>query len=377
MEWMTRSFRKQFSENKALMVGLGFLLFYLIMINLTPLLEPDEGRYIEIPREMLALRDFILPHLNGVLYFEKPPLYYWLNSLSIAVFGISLVAARIWSVLMAVFTILFTGKLARTFFGSDTGITAEIILGSSFLFMGLACFNTLDMTLTFFLTVCIGCFYLAIDSDRRKLQFWLMFAASAGAVMTKGLIGLVIPGGIVFFYLLISGRWRLLKIVPWISGIILFLVLALPWHVAASLRHPDFLYFYFIHEHFLRYATTIAHRREPWYFFIVVLLVGSIPWVYLMPRVIKHAFSTTWQKFRHDDGLYFLLWVLFPIVFFSLSESKLITYILPVFPPLAILFAREFGPAFQRRDTGAQSTADPLVPAHANSMDTPNLKERS
>jgi 4-amino-4-deoxy-L-arabinose transferase-like glycosyltransferase len=176
MKRIVSSVEKQFKENKELMIGLGFFLFYLAMINLPPLLEPDEGRYIEIPREMLALRDFILPHLNGVLYFEKPPLYYWLNSLSVAIFGISLVAARIWSVIMAVLTILFTGKLARRFFGREAGVTAEIILGSSFLFMGLACFNTLDMTLTFFLTACIGCFFLATSSDRRNLNFWLMQA---------------------------------------------------------------------------------------------------------------------------------------------------------------------------------------------------------
>jgi 4-amino-4-deoxy-L-arabinose transferase-like glycosyltransferase len=345
MKRIVSSVEKQFKENKELMIGLGFFLFYLAMINLPPLLEPDEGRYIEIPREMLALRDFILPHLNGVLYFEKPPLYYWLNSLSVAIFGISLVAARIWSVIMAVLTILFTGKLARRFFGREAGVTAEIILGSSFLFMGLACFNTLDMTLTFFLTACIGCFFLATSSDRRNLNFWLMFAASAGAVMTKGLIGLVIPGGIVFFYLLISGRWRLLRVVPWVSGIALFLILAVPWHVAAALRNPDFLYFYFIHEHFLRYATTIAHRTQPWYFFIAVLLVGSFPWIYLFPRVIKHTFSTTLKELRQNDILYFLLWIVFPVVFFSLSESKLVTYILPVFPPLAVLFARDFVPA--------------------------------
>lgn len=375
MKRIVSSVEKQFKENKELMIGLVFFLFYLAMVNLQPLLGPDEGRYIEIPREMLALRDFILPHLNGVLYFEKPPLYYWLNSLSVAVFGISLVAARIWSVIMAVLTILFTSKLARRFFGRETGVTAEIILGSSFLFMGLACSNTLDMTLTFFLTACIGCFFLATSSDRRNLNFWLMFAASAGAVMTKGLIGLVIPGGIVFFYLLISGRWRLLRVVPWVSGIALFLILAVPWHVAAALRNPDFLYFYFIHEHFLRYATTIAHRTQPWYFFIAVLLVGSFPWIYLFPRVIKHTFSTTWKELRQNDILYFLLWIVFPVVFFSLSESKLGTYILPVFPPLAVLFAREFVPARNVNGPGSPSTPHHASKITQHQTDTVDPKE--
>ncbi|PJB76548.1 MAG: hypothetical protein CO090_10505 [Acidobacteria bacterium CG_4_9_14_3_um_filter_49_7] len=193
--------------------------------------------------------------------------------------------------------------------------------------------------------------------------------------MTKGLIGLVIPGGVVFFYLLISGRWRLLRVVPWVSGIALFLILAVPWHVAAALRNPDFLYFYFVHEHFLRYATTIAHRTQPWYFFIGVLLVGSFPWIYLFPRVIKHTFSTTWKELRQNDTLYFLLWIIFPVVFFSLSESKLVTYILPVFPPLAVLFAREFAPARNVNEHGSLSAPHHGSKITQHQRDTVDPKE--
>ncbi|NOY22820.1 MAG: hypothetical protein GXO70_04820 [Acidobacteria bacterium] len=333
---------KQSPGQRAWLIGLGFFLFYLLIATLFPLMGPDEGRYIEIPREMLATRDFILPHLNGVLYFEKPPLYYWLNSLSVAIFGISPAAARLWSVLMAVFSILFTGKLAGKLYGPEMAVRSEIILGTSFLFMGLACFNTLDMTLTFFMTVCIGSFLLAGEAAGKRPYFLLMFAAAAGAVMTKGLIGVVLPGGIVFIYLILSGRWQLLRLVPWVTGLALFSVLAVPWHVAAAFRNPDFLHFYFIREHFLRYATTIEHRTQPWYFFIVVLLVGSFPWMYLLPGVLKHLFSAGWRKLRHDNALYLLMWIFVPLIFFSLSESKLATYILPVFPPLAILFAGEF-----------------------------------
>lgn len=317
-------------------------IYYLIMINISPLLEPDEGRYIEIPREMLFYKDFILPRLNGVLYFEKPPLYYWLNAISFSIFGVSNLSARVVNVIFSVFTIMFTGFLAKKLFNIIISTLSQLVLATTFLYMVLTCTNTIDLLLTFFITVSIGSFFIAIQNENNinKKYFYFMFAASAGAVLTKGLIGIVIPGLIIFIFFLFSKKWRLLLKVPWFTGILLFLLIAAPWHILAALKNDKFLYFYFVREHFLRYTTTISERVQPWYYFIIILILGSIPFTHFLPKVFKN-FYLQLKNNEKPFIFYIFLWFLVPILFFSISKSKLATYILPVFPPLSVLIAFE------------------------------------
>lgn len=335
-------------NSKIILTILVFFAFYFFVSSLFPLMEPDEGRYAEIPREMLFYKDFILPKLNGVLYFEKPPLYYWLNSISFYLFGISPLTSRLWSIFFSVSTILFSGITARKIFGSEIENIAELILGSSLLFMGLSCFNTIDMTLTFFLTFSIGNFILALNFNLSKKYFIYMFVGAAFATLTKGLIGILIPGAIIFFFLLFTNSWRVLKKVPWFSGILFFLLIAAPWHILAALKNDDFLYFYFIREHFLRYTTDIAKRVQPWYFFIVITPIGLFPWTLVLFKIVKDIFKNFQKTIKNKNKIFLLIWFFFPIIFFSLSHSKLITYILPVFPPFAIIASKEIYQKFKK-----------------------------
>ncbi|HET9211885.1 MAG TPA: phospholipid carrier-dependent glycosyltransferase [Thermoanaerobaculia bacterium] len=306
-----------------------------------PLLEPDEGRYAEIPREMLERGDFVTPKLNGVLYFEKPPLYYWLNAAALSLPGRPEVLCRLFSALFGLAGVGLAWALGRSIGGPRVGLTAAIVLGSSPLWAALSRANIIDMTLAFFLSATLTCFWLAQNGERGERLLWYgMFAAAALATLTKGLIGFLIPGAVIFLYLLFAWRWRLLLRVPWIGGIALFLAIAVPWHVLAARRNPDFLWFYFVHEHWLRYTTSEAKRQAPAWFFFGILAVGLIPWSGLLPASAR-LYRRSWGKLREErPGLIFLAcWALFILLFFSASQSKLVPYILPGIPPLAVLAA--------------------------------------
>jgi 4-amino-4-deoxy-L-arabinose transferase-like glycosyltransferase len=325
----------------ALLLAPVALLFFL-RLGALPLLEPDEGRYTEIPREMLASGDLVTPRLDGVLYFEKPPLYYWLTAAAETLVGPSELAGRLWSALLGLAGALVAARLAATMAGPQAGRAALVVLATSPLYLGLARLAIIDMTVACFVTLTLACFWWLhrADSERRARRFgYGMFAAAALAALAKGLIGIVIPGAVVLLYLLATGGWRVLRRVPWAGGIALFLAVAAPWHVAMALRHPRFLWFYFVHEHFLRFATDATHRWEPAWFFVPVLVGGFLPWTGLLPAAAAQL------RRRRPEAVFLLAWAGFVFAFFSASHSKLIPYVLPALPPLAVLAGLVLGDA--------------------------------
>jgi 4-amino-4-deoxy-L-arabinose transferase-like glycosyltransferase len=331
------------SPRTRLALGVLALLLFFGGLGSYPLLEPDEGRYAEIPREMLARGDFVTPRLNGVLYFEKPPLYYWLNAAALSLPGRPEVLCRLFSALFGLGGVGLAWLLGRSMGGPRVGLTAAIVLGSSPLWAALSRANIIDVALAFFLSATLTCFWLAQAKERgergERLLWHGMFAAAALATLTKGLIGFLIPGAVIFLYLLFARQWRLLSRVPWIGGIALFLAIAVPWHVLAARRNPDFLWFYFVHEHWLRYTTSEAKRQAPAWFFAGILAVGLIPWSGVLPAAAR-LYRRGQGRLRDRPGLIFLAcWALFLLLFFSVSQSKLVPYILPGIPPLAVLAA--------------------------------------
>jgi hypothetical protein len=318
------------------------LVLFFWRLGAAPLLDPDEGRYTEVPREMLARGDFVTPHLDGVLYFEKPPLHYWLVAAAIRTLGLNSLAPRLPSAFFALLGVLLVYTLGVATGGQRAGLVAAAALGTSPLYVTLGRLATLDMTLSFFLTLALVCFWFAHregEPRRARLLWYGTFLAAALAVLAKGLIGIVIPGAIVLLYLLATGGWRVLRTIPWISGLALFLLVAVPWHLLAALRNPDFLWFYFVHEHVLRYLTPVAEREEPFWYFVAILALGCVPWAGLFPSAMR---LLAWRRLRASLGerpqvAFLLIWVGFVLVFFSASQSKLIPYILPALPPLAVL----------------------------------------
>ncbi len=311
-----------------------------------PLFEPDEGRYGEIPREMLATGDWVTPRLNGVLYFEKPPLYYWSVAASMAVLGPTELAVRLPGKLSAAGMVLLAAAFARRRWGARTGLLAGLVLASSLLVVALARIAIIDPMLSLALSAAAFAFAAfaegeeAGDARRARRALYGFHVACAAAVLLKGLIGVVLPGGAIVLWTLVTGRRRTLARVFSPGPLAVFLLLAAPWHVAMARRHPDFLQFYFVHEHFQRFATT-EHRREgPLVYFVPVLLAGFLPWTGFLARL-----EETWPglrraawKERATEGF---LWTFAILVFafFSASRSKLIPYILPIWPVLAVLLA--------------------------------------
>lgn len=318
------------------------------LLPAVPLLEPDEGRYLDIPRHMVESGDWVTPRLNGVLYFEKPPLHYWLTAAALEVFGVREAAVRVWNAFFAFLGVAVVSGLARRQEGRDGGLGAALVLGTSPLWIGLGRLGSLDMAVSFFITATLACVWLASRAGggwRERWLWWGAFAAAAGAVMTKGLIGVVIPAAVTGAWVVATREWRLLRRVPWLSGSALFLALAAPWHVLASMRNPDFAWFYFVHEHVLRYATPVADRQEPWWFFVAVVALGVLPWTGLLPASLRVAPGVRrWRELaEHRDALFFALWFGVVFLFFSASQSKLIPYMGPALPPLAVLVGRTLG----------------------------------
>jgi len=323
-----------------LVFGVAFFQF----LGRIPLIDPDEGRYAEIPREMLERGDFITPLLNYVKFFDKPPLHYWLSALSFTIFGQNEFAARFTGAAMGLLTVLLTYHVGRRLFGRREGLLAALILGTSTGFLVQARINITDMTLTCTLSAALAFFILAAreGESRKGLYYHLFYLFAALAMLAKGLIGIVFPGAVIFLYLLFTRRWQLLKEMRLATGIPLFLLVCAPWFILVSMRNPEFAGFFFIREHFDRFTTTVHHHKKGFWFYVPVLLGTMLPWSFFIPAAV----AGVWRERHAPEGnarLYLLIWAAFIFLFFSISDSQLVTYILPVFPPLALLMGLSYG----------------------------------
>ncbi len=318
--------------------------FLLVETGHTPFFEPDESRYAEIPREMLATGDLVAPHLNGYRYYEKPPLHYWAVAASMSLFGEEEWAARLPVKLSAAGMVLVTVLFARRRFGERVALLAGLIVATSFLVVALARLNIIDTPLS--LAVSTAAFAFASfqehersgDRGRARAALYVLHFSCAAAVMLKGLVGLVLPGGAILVWALLSRR---ISIVPRLFSpgpLILFLALVLPWHLAIARRDGEWFDFYVVGEHFRRYFES-GHRRDgsP-LFFLWALLGGLLPWTPYLGRLAGAFPSIRRGEWRERGGEAYLqvFWILV-VAFFSVSQSKLIPYILPVWPAVAVL----------------------------------------
>ena len=313
--------------------------------------SPDEGRYAEIPREMLATGDFLTPRLNGVKYFEKPPLMYWLEAGAIKIFGLNEWALRLWPALFALLGCLAVYFTGRAVYGRRAGLFAAGVLAVSPLYDFMSAILTLDMALTGELTIALCAFLVALRLPLglgRRFLFYGFYVFAALAVLTKGLVGMVIPAMVIGAWVLALWEWRLLREMYLPSGLLLFFVIAAPWHVLVAQANPEFTHFYFIHEHFERYLTTVHQRYEPFWYFVPILVFGMFPAVAFLPEALSDALRWRERK-AYGDSWFLFFWALLPFLFFSFSDSKLIPYVLPVWPPLALLLGRWLARVYERQ----------------------------
>src|SRR5690242_363290 len=294
---------------------------------------------------MLDANDWVTPRLNGIKYLEKPPLQYWATAGAFALFGADDWTARLWPALTGFLGIALAAFAAlRLAPGTPWVITTPTIAGCWGYFLG-GQFLTLDMGLTFFLTAAMLGFVLSRRAGRpaREERAWMLFAwaAMACAVLSKGIVGIVIPGLALAVYVAIERDWPLLRHLQWLPGLALFAAIALPWFALVQDRNPEFFHFFFIHEHFERYLLPEHHRPGPWWYFVPVLIVGLWPWTPAIPAAVMKAWSApAAEGFKLDRFL--AIWAGVIVVFFSASHSKLPGYILPALPAILLLFARHY-----------------------------------
>jgi len=330
-------------------------LFFGIFLGSRPLSVPDEGRYVEIPREMVVTGDYLTPRLNGVKYFEKPPLFYWFEACVIKLFGLNEWSVRLGPSFFALFGCLAVYYAGTRMFGRLTGLLSACVLATSILYYALSRLISLDMPVSVLLTASLLSFLLGTREPAgatRRLFFWGFYAFAALATLTKGLIGIVFPGMIIFAWMLIMNEWRILRSMYLPSGLALFLLIAAPWHILVSRANPEFFDFYFIREHFQRYLTKVHHHYKPAWFYAPILIGGMFPWSVFLVQAVRHAVPpNSWKERKnYAPEIFLLLWALFIFLFFSASSSKLIPYLLPVLPPLALLIGKYLADGWDRND---------------------------
>ncbi len=311
-----------------------FLASWLIPSISRTLVRPDEGRYTEIAREMALSGDYVTPRLNGLKYFEKPPL--------------SDFTARWWPLFSGFFGLTLVWFTVRALAGREVAWVSTGLLGAMIYYFVIAHINTLDMGLAAFMTLTMVGLIRGFGIDGQsgaKARGWMIaaWAGAALAFLSKGLIGIVLPGAIFVLYLLVSRQWHLLKRMEWLWGPLAFLLIALPWPLLVQSRNPEWAHFFFIYEHFERFSNSEHGRDGVWYYYIPNLIVGLLPWtpafLGFFRRDTRAAITETYAKTELNVPLFLVIWCAFLIVFFSISRSKLPSYLLPTVPAFAMLLA--------------------------------------
>lgn len=315
----------------AVVAALAALIFF-FHLGTYGLWEPDEARYAEIAREMLATHHFLVPHLDYVPYIEKPPLLYWLTALSMAVFGVNEFAARLVNAAAALAGVIATYLFAWRTFDRGRAILAAAVLATSGLYAVMAQVLTTDMLLTSATTVALFAFFLHWRDGGRWC--WLAYVAMGLGVMAKGPIGVAIP--ILAALIFLWSRRELTNVVNRfhvIGGFLLTAAICLPWFVAITLREPGFFDFYFIGEHFRRFFESSYSHGQPIYYYLAVIAGGLLPWTIFAPFL-------PWRSLAPNPARRFCaIAAAVVVIFFSIASAKLIPYMLPMFPPLAVIIA--------------------------------------
>ncbi|MDN8007305.1 glycosyltransferase family 39 protein [Burkholderia multivorans] len=319
----------------------AFAVIWFTPLGMRHLIPSDEGRYAEMAREMFVTGDWITPRYNGYKYFEKPPLQTWLNALTFAWFGIGEWQARLYTALASFAGVLLVGFTGARLFNPLSGFLAAVVLACSPYWNLMGHFNALDMGLAFWMALSLCALLLAQRPGLRPAAvrgwMWVCWAAMAFAVLSKGLVGVILPGAVLVLYTLIARDWALWKRLYLVSGLVIFFAIATPWFVLVQQRNPEFFNFFFIVQQFRRYLTPEQNRPGPFYYFVPVLLVGFLPWLSVAWQSVRHALRMPRQPNGFSPMLVLLIWSAFIFLFFSASHSKLISYVLPVAPALALI----------------------------------------
>ncbi len=335
------------SPRHALPVLLLVLVWLTFLSWMRPFAMPDEGRYVGVAWSMVQSGDWLVPRLDGLPFFHKPPLFYWLSAAGMSVFGLNEWAARLaplagaWAGCAALYLFM------RRWSGSHRANVALLVLATQPLFYGAAQYANLDMLVAGCIAVTILCGAHAVLLQKAGLpNRWAvltMWAFAGLGLLAKGLIGAALPALVLLVWLVPARAWRGIATLLWWPGPIVFLAVAAPWFVLMQLHYPEFFDYFFVEQHWNRFTATGFNNPQPWWFYPAVLLVGVLPWSGWLPRAVR-----SWWGAGVGLGSIRLLmwsWLVVVVAFFSMPTSKLVGYVLPVLPALAWLTADAVGTA--------------------------------
>jgi 4-amino-4-deoxy-L-arabinose transferase-like glycosyltransferase len=324
------------------LLGSGVLL---LLLGVSPwgLWERDEGRYADAAREMLARGDFITPRIDGAVFLDKPPLVYWVTAASLSLWGHGETGARFGQILFAAGILLVTRRIGFLLFERRRANVALTVLASSVGFFAACHLLTLDLGLAFFVSLSLLLFLKGYRAGAEGSRWYLgMCAAVAGGVLTKGPIGAVLPAITIACFLTLRREWRRAREIPWVGGALLFFAIVTPWYVAVSIANPEFAGYFFVHEHLERFGTTVHRHPGAWYYYLAVFAAGLMPWSLLLPLQlprIRWRPPGLFAALQQEAPAFLWSWVLPGLLFFSVAQSKLPLYVLPLFPAAALLIA--------------------------------------
>jgi 4-amino-4-deoxy-L-arabinose transferase-like glycosyltransferase len=325
-----------------LLVGFSSFLFFFGLSHFG-LVGADEPRYAEVAREMLARRDWITPVLGNQPWLEKPPLYYWQAMVAYAIFGVSDGAARLPSAvdatLMVIAVFLFLGKF-RPGFELDGALMTASAAGV----IGFARAAATDMPLAASFTIALLAWY-AWYQGGSKVCLSGSYLGLALATLAKGPVAPLLAAAILVVFAWVRKDYGLIRRTLWIPGILLFLLIAFPWYVAVEIKNPEFFEVFIVEHNLSRFASDLYHHQQPFWYFIPVTLLGLVPWtVFALAALAEGIRQPGWWvrssemlSSRQALSLFLTVWLVAPVLFFSLSQSKLPGYILPALPAGALL----------------------------------------
>jgi 4-amino-4-deoxy-L-arabinose transferase-like glycosyltransferase len=320
-------------------VALCLVLFF-SYLGTRPLWNQDEGTHAATSKDMVLSGDWTTPMLNGEPFFDKPAFHNWLVALSFLGFGFTEFAARLPNAMLGLGCVLLTYLLGRRLFGPSAGFLGAVVLATTAEFFVLSRTVMHDISLTFFVTLGLALWFVGYSKNATERRWFLLsYAAFGGAMLAKGPIGVLLPGAVVFLFLLGRRELGFLGRMSLGWGLLIGLAVAAPWYLMVSLRNPDYARYFFIELNFGSFFSEMSHHPEPFHYYVPSLLAGFFPWSIFLPVALVRAWQRRGEA-SHGGTVFSLLWAGLYFAFFSLAESKLSTYILPVFPPLALLVGR-------------------------------------
>lgn len=332
------------------------LFWFASLAWMRPLSIPDEGRYVGVAWEMLRSGDWVTPTLDGLPFLHKPPLFYWITAAAMNVFGSNQWAVRSASVLAASATVSIVYGVCREWLNEASARRAAAVLATIPLFYGGAQFANMDMLVAACISAAIlfgARTALRIEAGRQTpVGFTAAYVAAALGIMAKGLIGLVIPALVLLTWLALARQWRILRALCfWRPGLAIFAVIVAPWFVAVELKQPAFFHYFFIVQHFQRFAQTGFNNVQPVWFYLPVLLVFALPWsawlFTTLRRVQEARPATAGMSLLPRVTALMWIWLFVVVIFFSIPQSKPIGYALPALPPLAVIVALTAAPLLE------------------------------